>query len=178
MKTLIVFASTHGFTEMCAQRIRSKLIGQVSLTDLAHDPHPDLTESDLRIVGGSIHAGRIQPSVRAFTHRREAELCERPLALFLACMKQDREAEQQFVDAFPGSLRHHAITRALVGGAYYFERMNFIQRWVVRRLTGVTQTEEHLDEGQLTGFVDTLNHLLEQHVEAPRIPGIRAGRTE
>ena len=101
MSTLIVYGSTHGFTEMCAQRLAQQLPFDVDTVDLSTHPHPKLASYGVIAVGGSIHLGAIQPIVGEFCERERDALLRHPLALFLSCMKRDEEAAQQFDNAFP-----------------------------------------------------------------------------
>ncbi len=161
MSTLIVYASTHGFTEMCAQRIARQLPGQVQTVDLTTHPHPDLHKAGVIVVGGSIHLGGIQPVVGAFCEHHRDSLLRHPLALFISCMKRDEEARDQFDNAFALRLRAHAFAAAILGGAFYFDRMSMLQRWVVRKMIGANETIEHLDHDAIQSFIAAIAHRLE-----------------
>lgn len=157
MSTFIVYASTHGFTEMCAQRIARQIPGDVELVDLTTHPHPDLKRAGVVIVGGSIHMSSIQPAVSSFCDYHQDSLLRHPLALFMTCMKRDEEAAQQFDNAFPLRLRAHAFATAHLGGAFYFDRMSMLQRWIVRKVTGIHQTTEDLDSIAMEDFTARLS---------------------
>ena len=174
MSTLIVYGSTHGFTEMCAQRLAQQLPFDVDTVDLSTHPHPKLASYGVIAVGGSIHLGAIQPIVGEFCERERDALLRHPLALFLSCMKRDEEAAQQFDNAFPLPLRAHAFARANLGGAFYFDRMSLLQRWVVRKIAHVDQTREDLDETALNTFTAQLSRVIHdlelKPVQTPPIP--------
>ncbi|WP_221029102.1 flavodoxin domain-containing protein [Actomonas aquatica] len=155
MSTLIVYASTHGFTEMCAQRIARELPGPVETFDLSTHPHPDLSRAGVILIGGSVHIGAIQPAVGEFCERYHDRLLRHPLALFISCMKQDEEAAEQLEAAYPLRLRAHAFATARLGGAFYFDRMSMLQRWVVKNMAGVKKSVEDLDTAMLQSFIAT-----------------------
>ena len=168
MSTLIVYASTHGFTEMCAHRLAQQISGAVDIVDLSTHPHPELDNHAIIVVGGSIHMGLIQPIVGAFCERERDALLRRPLALFLCCMKRGEEAAQQFDNAFPLRLRAHAFARAELGGAFYLDRMSILQRWVVRKLAGTTDSVEDLHEEALADFTTLISQRVQDLARTER----------
>ena len=167
MSTLIVYGSTHGFTEMCAQRLAQRLPGEVVTVDLSTHPHPDLAAHGIIVIGGSIHLGTIQPVVGEFCAQERDALIRHPLALFISCMKRDEEAAQQFDNAFALRLRAHAFATAHLGGAFYFDRMTLLQRWVVRNVVHVDRSTEELDEFALNAFTAQLSRAI-RNLDSPR----------
>jgi menaquinone-dependent protoporphyrinogen oxidase len=157
MKTAIVYATLHGCTERCAQTLAAKLGGEVDRFDLKGRPRPDLSAYDRILVGGSIHAGRIQASVRRFCEANRQALLAKRLGLFLCCMEKGEKAREQFDRVFPGDLRSHAFASGLFGGGFDFERMNFIQKALIRRISGVKQTVMEIDDGAVARFAERMS---------------------
>ncbi len=156
MSTLIVYASTHGFTEMCVHRIARQLPGTVQLADLTTHPHPDLDQAGVVVVGGSIHLGSIQPVIATFCEHRRDSLLRHPLGLFICCLKHNEEAHDQFDNAYALRLRAHAFATAMLGGALYFDRMSLLQRWIVRKTTGLNESIVELDAEALQDFTEAI----------------------
>jgi menaquinone-dependent protoporphyrinogen oxidase len=151
MRTLILFATHHGTTQKVANSIASRLGKEdVTLHNLKNKTLPDLSRYERIIIGGSIHAGNIQKRVRDFCKTHMVDLLEKPLGLFLCCMNQP-EYEAQFERAWPELLRTHAQSCKIMGGEFLMERMNFLERAIVRKITGRKETirniyEEKIDE--------------------------------
>lgn len=140
MKTAIIYASKHGTSEKVANEL-SRLMHEhdVTLLNIRKHHKIDLTPYDQVIIGGSIHAGRIQQSLQKFMERNTPVLLQKPLGIFLCCM-YEQEAKNQFNQAFPEILRHHAKSCQCVGGEFLFERMNFLEKLMTRKIAGVNES--------------------------------------
>lgn len=153
MNTLIVYATHHGCTEQAAQLLKHKLKDRVQVLNLKKDTLPDLADFDRLIIGGSIHAGMIQSSVKKFYNKHMNELLQKPLGLFLCCMYEDALAQKQFEEAYPEVLRKHALAQGLFGGAFDFGKMNFFEKKIVEKVAGVKKNTSTFSEEAIDNFV-------------------------
>ena|SRR6056297_2368262 len=151
MKTLILYASKHGTTETIASRMQDFIGNQCDTINLGSSELPDLSLYDQVIVGGSVHAGKIRQSVRKFCHKNTLELKEKRLGLFMVGMFRD-QFTQQFEQAFPPLLRQHAHHTACFEGEYKFDRMNYLEKLLVKKITGVTGSHSCLDPRSVEAF--------------------------
>lgn len=159
MKTLIVYASTHGTTEKVAHSIaRSMNNGHVETINLKKESPFDLSVFDRVIVGGSIHAGQLQGRVKQFCEKNMLQLLEKPLGLFLCCMNEP-EYQAQFERVFPELLRKHASSSKIMGGEFLFDKMNFFQRLIVRKISGINESLSRIDQNAIEEFVQEMNQL-------------------
>lgn len=156
MRTAIIFSTSHGTTEKVAEEMKI-LLGdeKAQLFNLKKDKNFDITEYEQVILGGSIHAGRIQKRIKDFYEKHTRELLERKLGLFLCCMFADK-AEEQFEDAYPEVLRNHAISKKVIGGELIFERMNFFEKAMVKKIAGVHESVSKIDEKKINEFVEEM----------------------
>ena len=152
MKALILYASRHGCTETCARRLKEQLEGTVDLCRLSKMSEVSLSDYETIIIGGSIHAGRIQNEVSAFCSEHLADLKEKKLGLFLCCMEEGQKADQQFREAFPGDLIDHAAATGVFGGEFNFERMNFIEKILVKKIARVRGSVSKIAEDEIEAF--------------------------
>ena len=157
MKTAIIYASTHGTTEKVARKISKNLpAGEAELIDLKKTPRPELSAYSRIIIGGSVHAGSMQKRVSVFCQQNIPELLQKPLALFICGMEQAR-MQQQFEGAFHPLLRAHACCQAFAGGELLFERMNFLQKMVVRKVSGVNSSVSALNPAAIKQLAETIS---------------------
>lgn len=157
MRTAIVYASKHGTTEKVAQKIQNQLGEEkAQLFNLKKDRNFDVSQFDRIIVGGSIHAGQIQKKVKQFLEIHNQNLLQRSLGLFLCCMHEN-EAENQFNTAFPEILRTHARSKKIMGGEFLFEKMNFVEKALVRKIAGVNESVSKIDESEIISMVEEMN---------------------
>lgn len=157
MKTLIVYASHHGCTEECARRLQTRLGGGVDLVELRGRPAVDPAAYDRVVIGGSIQAGKIQGGVRNFCRQHLETLLTKPLGLFICCMAEGEQAQKQFDGAYPEVLRRHARATGLFGGAFHFEKMNVLQRAIIRKISGTSENVEKIRQEAIDDFLTRLS---------------------
>lgn len=157
MKTAIIYATTHGTAEKVAQRIQAELgVSSSQLFNLKASKIIDLSQFEQVVIGGSIHAGQVQSRVRDFCKRNMVDLLQKRVALFI-CAMNEPEFETEFKSAFPELLRKHAISCKVVGGEFLLEKMNFIERFIVKKVSGVSQTVSKIEENKILSLVEELN---------------------
>ncbi|MBN2104507.1 flavodoxin domain-containing protein [bacterium] len=152
MKTLIIYASMHGCTQQAAEKLKPELSGEVKIQNLKEKTPVFIDAFDTVIIGGSIHAGRIQKSVINFCKNNLEILLQKKVGLFICCMDKNR-AQEQFDNAFPDLLRRHARAKGLFGGAFDFNKMNFLQKAIVRKVSGIEQSVEKINKQAISDFV-------------------------
>jgi menaquinone-dependent protoporphyrinogen oxidase len=150
--TLIVYSSHHGFVRTCVDRLAARLDGRVMSVDLKKESNPDPGNYDHVIIGGSIHAGKIQKRVRSYVEGRSALLKAKKLGLFLCCMEEGEKAEKEFKDSYPGGLIAKAAATGIFGGEFDFQKMNFLEKAVVKKVAGVTASISRLNEEAIEAF--------------------------
>lgn len=158
MKTIIVYASSHGTTEKVANIIREKLdSATVQIINLKSKTKIDLSNYETVIIGGSIHAGSIQSEVKSFIKENTITLMDKKVALFLCCMNE-KEEQTEFNNNYPELLRNHSTYNAIVGGEYIFEKMNFIEKFLVRKIAGVSTTISKLRYTEIDNLITTVKN--------------------
>jgi menaquinone-dependent protoporphyrinogen oxidase len=156
MKTLIVYATHHGCTEECANRLRQGLGGEADLVRLRGGYSGDLHAYERVLVGGSIHIGKVQGAVKRFCKEHLDLLLAKQLGLFLCCMAEGADAQKEFDDAFPEVLRRHARASGMFGGAFRFEKMNMLQRAMIRKISGLDKSVDKIRQEAIDEFVGQL----------------------
>lgn len=157
MKILIVFVSSHGTTEKAAHMLCDLLEGDVEILDLNVNPYPDLTRYDGVIIGASIHGGLISRKEKKFISKNIGTLASKKIGLFLCCMREGEEAVEQFEHAFPKELRDKALTSGLFGGEFIFSKMNFLEKMIVKKVSGETDDVSKLDVELIKEFARQYN---------------------
>ncbi len=157
MKTLIIYASQHGCAQKCAEQIQKEIDGSFEVVNFKKSDRMNLAEFDTVIIGGSIHAGKIQKKVRKFCQTNLAKLKKKNLGLFICCMEEGEKAEQQFRDAFPEELIHSAKATGIFGGEFNFEKMNFFEKTIVKKVAGVEESVSKISEERVDQFIRQMN---------------------
>lgn len=156
MKTLIVFTTTHGCTEKCANLLQQHLNGGATVVNLKNAKSLDLAGYDTIIIGGSIHAGRIQKRIQKFCQENLEQLKPKKLGLFICCMEEGATAEKQLQTAFPEALIQHATAQGLFGGEFNFEKMNFFEKAIVKKIAKIDQSVSKINSDRIAAFARQL----------------------
>lgn len=150
--------SSHGTTEKIAKMIKAELPKQdIELINLKINKRPDLKTFDQIILGASIHAGVIPKRMRKLMINNSTMLKSKKLGLYLCCMYEGKEAQEQFKNAFPEELREYAKSAKLLGGEFIFEKMNFIERVMVKKIAGTNESVSKIRVNEIKKFAKTFN---------------------
>lgn len=152
MKTLIAFCSTHGCTEKTANELKEYLQTNVELCNLKKDQIPSIEKFDRVVVGGSIHAGQIQKRIKDFCNKNEAVLLQKELGLFICCMEEGETAGKQLNEAFSEKLHQNAKAEAYFGGEFNFNKMNFFEKLIVKKVAHVSESTSTIDHEAIRNF--------------------------
>jgi menaquinone-dependent protoporphyrinogen oxidase len=156
-KTLIVYATKHGCAEQCAGKLRTALASEVTTLNIKDAGKIDLAAYDAVAVGGSIHAGRVQRSVQDFCAKHLEALEAKRLGLFICHMEEGTKADEEFAAAFPKELLDAATAKGLFGGALNLERMNWLERAMVKKMAKITASVSKIDAGSIAAFARALD---------------------
>lgn len=157
MKTLIVYRTHHGTTRNVVEILKGLLNGQVVTLNLKKNSSPSLDEYSAIIIGGSIHVGQVQKDIRKFCNINAEVLKTKELGLFLCCMEEGDVAGKQFDDAFPDDLRRKSKANGLFGGQFLLEKMNFVEKMVVKKVAGVDKNISKINVSAIEKFADEFN---------------------
>ena len=136
----------------------SKDGSEVRIIDLAKTRQPHLNGYERIIIGGSIHVGRIQREIRTFCDKHSEMLLEKKLGLYICCMETDElKRQKEFDDAFSAVLKEHASAKAIMGGEFLLEKMNFIERLVVRKVANTRESVYDIDTEAVEKFIKDIH---------------------
>jgi len=135
MKTLIVYASKYGCTADCANSLREKLSGNVTLVDInKNGKQVDINGYDTIIIGGSIYVGRVSKKLRAFCESNLEALLKKNIGVFL-CSALAEQFNDTLKNNFPILLLDNAKTAKLFGSEARLEKMNFMDKMMIKAIT-------------------------------------------
>lgn len=133
MKTLILYASTHGATTKCVEELTRRFGRPVDVHLLSSAEGTDLAQYDEVLLGSSVQAGQLNKYLKAFCERHKQALLSKKLGLFVGCMEQENP-ENYLRTNLPADLVSHAAVLAKIGGGYTFSRMNFFERLLINSI--------------------------------------------
>jgi len=135
MKTLIVYASKYGCTEDCANSLKEKLPDDVTVFNIKNDPKQiELNQYDTIIIGGSIYVGRVSKKLRAYCESNLNAILKKNIGVFL-CSALTDQFNDTLKNNFPLLLLDNAKTSKLFGSEDRLERMNFMDKMMIKAIT-------------------------------------------
>ncbi|MFV0590475.1 MAG: flavodoxin domain-containing protein [Draconibacterium sp.] len=159
MKTLITYCTTHGCTETIAHELKLLLGNDVTLCNLKKEKTPDLTSFERIIVGGSIHLGQIQKRIKTFCKQHATDLQAKELGLFICCMDEGEDAQIHLKNAYPEELLQHAKATACLGGEFNFEKMNFLEKFIIKKVAKIDHSTSRMDKQMIRKFSDRMDRI-------------------
>ena len=99
--------------------------------------------------------GQIQKKVKNFCDKNLKALLGKKIGLFLCCMDKDKKQEQ-FDNGFSEALRNHSIAKGMLGGEFVFERMNFFEKLIVKKIVHINETKSEIDNNAIEKFIEDL----------------------
>ena len=160
MKIAILYTSKYGTTEEVVVSIAEKLkeTNDVELFSLNKNTPPNINEFEMIILGSSIYMGQVSKKMKTFCKENESVLLQKKNALFVCGMDPDKEIQKkELKDAYPEILQQKAITTAFLGGAFLFEKMNFFERAIIKKIAKTTTSIQQIDWETVDDFVNKLN---------------------
>ncbi len=151
--TLIVYASKHDTVTKCANILAEKLADKCTLINIKNQSIPSLDSYSALILGFSIHAGSVQKSIVNFSKNHISQLRAKDFGLFCSCLSNENQAIAYFHRNFPADVINAAKTIGIFGGAIYFEKMNFMERFVMKRITHKKGNFSTINEINIDEFV-------------------------
>lgn len=149
MKTVILYSSKKGFTKKCAEYLHKEISDSDIFT--LEEKNIDYNQYDKILLGAPIYFGGISKEVLAFITEHKDILLKKKLGMFYSGMNKD-EFDKTVKQCLPSDIYYHStVVRA--GGAYYFEKLNFLQRLIVKKVAKVYKTTEDFEFEKLNDLL-------------------------
>lgn len=148
MKALLVYATKHGSVATVAEKLQRHIADMV-IVNCKDNRSITLDGFDTIILGASLYAGNIQSEMKKFIASHEAALRTTRIAVFLCAGEYNYKT---FTANFPAWVMEKAVVHDTLGHAFYFEKMNFLERTIVKAISGKKESEEHFDEEKIAAF--------------------------
>jgi menaquinone-dependent protoporphyrinogen oxidase len=138
MKTLIIYASTYGYTHEMVKKMVLESNQHFECINIVENKSVDFSKYDTLILGSSIYVGQINKALKNFILENHAIIMSKQLGIFLACGFED-QFNAHIKNNFSVELINHASTIVNLGGEIKKEKLNFGHKMLVKM---VEKTEE------------------------------------
>lgn len=158
-KVAIIYASRHGTTEKVSRTIAGLLKGcETDVWNVKSMPEkPALSEYDIIVLGTPIYEGMPLRSMKHFCSTNTDILLSQKLGLFVCGMLTSKnQLKDELASAYPQVLQRHAGTVDFFGGEFQWEKMNFLERFIVEKVLKVNSSVSAISEKRIAGFVQRI----------------------
>ncbi len=159
MKTLIAYATKRGFTKKCAELLSEKLDGTVEIADIKNSKNVDVSSYENIIIGGSVYMGKIRKEVPDFCDRNMDKLLNKNIGLFICGLAEGEVVKDELEACFPDKLSGKALAVDIFGGEYNFDKMNFIEKTIIKKIANTTENQEVLHLDRIEKFAEVFNSM-------------------
>lgn len=156
MKTAIVYFSKYGTTEKVAHLIGEQLNwDEVYYISLKTNKTPDIKAYDKIIIGTSIYAGNPAKAIKNFCNKNKHILESKKIGLYICCMEKQK-GQEQLENAYPAYLQNIAIAKGIMGGEFLFDKMNFLERFAIKRIAKTDISISNINKEAIRLFSDRM----------------------
>jgi menaquinone-dependent protoporphyrinogen oxidase len=151
MKIAIVYGTKYNTVKSCVEKLTSGLKGHsVTSFPIKQSKVIPLEEFDTVILGGSIYLGRTQKELVEFSKKRESELLQKKLGLFLCSAFA---LPQEFSVNFSESLLKHSLTKENFGYEMHPAEYTWMEKTVVKMIPAKDLGPEGIKDSKIQEFI-------------------------
>lgn len=160
----LLYASKHQTTEQTAQNIAVQLqpYATIKLMDVRKDKtHISLAEYDVIVLGTPIYAGKPYVDFSRIASLNDFSLLNKNIFLFAVGMEPNPQKQQdELSSAFPVSLTVLAKGKYFLGGAFDFQKMNFLEKWIIKKIAKISQSISLISQDRVELLVNDIRKVL------------------
>jgi menaquinone-dependent protoporphyrinogen oxidase len=156
MKTLIAYCTKYGTTEKCANLLKEKLNGTVTLTDISKNNKIDIAPFDCVIIGGPIYMGRLKKEAKKFCDNHLDALLTKKIGLFVCHLEKDKSIVDIISTQFPYTLFEISTAANGFGGASIVSKMKGLDRFMFVKVGKSTEDKEDIDFAHIEDFAKAI----------------------
>ncbi|MFP4478172.1 MAG: flavodoxin domain-containing protein [Candidatus Izemoplasmatales bacterium] len=151
-KTLILYKTNKGMTEKLSNILKQR-VETCDLYEL-NQFNGHLDDYTNILLGTPIYIGKIHKKVKMFIDENISTLLKKNVFCFFSGMNFKEEANVINLN-FNSELKNH-FTFSYLGGSYQFDKMNFLQKMIIRKVSGENKSKEIILEDKLQAFIEKI----------------------
>ncbi|MFD3156856.1 flavodoxin domain-containing protein [Haloimpatiens sp. FM7330] len=153
MKSIIIYATKCGSTEKAAKMLKKNMKGEVDLINIMKENVPDIKCYDNIILGASVYAGNIQKKLVNYINENLDIILKKRIGLFICAAQSDeKEIEKYLRELFNPELYNNALCADTFGYEIHFEKLNFIERFIIKRVKKTRDNVYELKDESIKKF--------------------------
>jgi menaquinone-dependent protoporphyrinogen oxidase len=156
MKTLICYAGKYSTAKKVADELAGLLGSQTKTHDLKYPLNVRIEDFDAVVIGGSVYMGKLNPLVNKFCIQHESIMLNKYIGVFICGLQEDK-FKQIYESNIPQNIRTFVTSCKFVGGEIQFSRLNFLEKWIIRKVAGIHQDISKINHKSIQELADELS---------------------
>lgn len=145
MNSIILYESKKGCTKKCADYVKKE--HQVDEMYRLNDFNGNIEDYDHIILMTPTYIGQINKKMKEFLSKYQKALLEKKLTIVIIGMNVKEYDKMLELNLSKDILDHAEVVYG--GGAYYFEKLNFFQKAIIKKVAGVSKSLEDIKYDKL-----------------------------
>lgn len=161
MNTLIAYVSKYGTTEKNIQLLNEKLNNKAEVINLKKQLKINVDIYENVLIASPIYMGRPPREIKKFCNAYKNILVSKNIKIILCGMSQEEQAIKTFLYFLPKDLVKDNSQIVFFGGAFNFERMNWLDKLIVKKIARVRESMSNILEDNITKLA---NEILDENI--------------
>ncbi|MFW5841719.1 MAG: flavodoxin domain-containing protein [Bacillota bacterium] len=160
MAKLLIYVSKTGVTESVANDILKGTDESVDVFNLYESAPKSLDAYDTVIMGAPTYMGRAHKTMRKWVKTHRDTLKEKILYFYIVGADHETDVDAVLKASYPEDLIDCATRKSHCGGAFRFDRMSFLSRFIIKKVAkskAAESFEPTLDEQEIKALIKALN---------------------
>ncbi|HEX3037406.1 MAG TPA: flavodoxin domain-containing protein [Oscillospiraceae bacterium] len=159
MKRILIYDTKYGSAAEVANRIKTELGEETQLCNIMTSSVPSIDAYDTVIIGGSIYMQRVQKQITEYCNGHLSELLNKNVGLFLCAGEQKEDEQKKYLQMnFPEALYQHATAKGVLGYAFSFEKMKFLDKMIMKKIKGDSISVAEYSDEKIASFTQALKN--------------------
>jgi menaquinone-dependent protoporphyrinogen IX oxidase len=161
MAKLLIYVSKTGVTESVANDILKGTDESVDVFNLYESSPSSLDGYDTIIIGAPTYMGRAHKKMRKWVKTHSAILKTKKLYFYIVGADNQTDVDGVLKASYPEDLVDCATRKTHCGGAFRFDRMSFLSRFIIKTVSKNKEAdplEPTLDEQAIKAMIKALNN--------------------
>ena len=153
MRTLILYGSKTGTTELCANKIKEMLPDHdVDVSDVKKSKNINISQYEAVVIGTPLYMGQITGPVKKYLDNHKSELMNKKLHFFICGLAVGQEGVDLFQKQIEAPLFAHANQIKQLGGDIHIDRLNPLYKWMMKKILAKDKPQLGLLDDEIKAF--------------------------
>lgn len=159
MKTIIIYDTVHGTTELVALEMKKKIKDEVTLVNFENYVGDiKLDYYDNIIIGSGIYVGNISKKIRRFIDKNYSDIVKKNYGVYICSREEGEAAKKIMANNFEITFLQNAFCTAHLGHGIVLKKLKFFQRLLFKLFFKIKEDYTTINKSDIDHFVNMLKN--------------------